>query len=351
MKREIEISSNYYDDTYFTIIRVKCFEIHYGNHIKFANIKFKNLPSNGDKANEIAKKYMKIIIEDSPNLYEMEAKYNQNTHIMEINYRTIDDKDLDFCMINYALNNNSFKTTHDVIPFLTESHINDNIDEISLYQVVRLINDTRKKYYNSLNNFIDLCNKRIEKNEENEKIKHIEYISKYHFKIILINDTELHLYNNHNDWKFDDSSLEQYFYLLGKINNLLPMFLKHHQEFEHITKETNSVRIKSSNLPFSPLIHPITSNYILKLDTVIDGKPERLFSMFDFNKYSYSIDSGIILSNTIDNEENILKNIQVNIKDCPSWMQPYLTKMREDELAKPKNDIKQLTKEMKETNE
>ena len=52
----------------------------------------------------------------------------------------------------------------------------------------------------------------------------------------------------------------------------------------------------------------------------------------DSFKYSYNVNSNSVLEVLRDNEDKVLKNIFVNISDCPEWMQEELHSLRINQL-------------------
>lgn len=73
-----------------------------------------------------------------------------------------------------------------------------------------------------------------------------------------------------------------------------------------------------------------------------DGVSIEHFNLFTLsydimkNEFDYSQVPSTILNIIYKKEEVLFEKIYLPIKKCPEWMQPYLTKIREDELAKPK---------------
>ena len=64
------------------------------------------------------------------------------------------------------------------------------------------------------------------------------------------------------------------------------------------------------------------------------------------NEYSYQCNSNSILEVLRGNEENILKNIFINISDCPEWMQEQLHSLRINQLQEEQRKFEEAQKRL-----
>lgn len=290
------------------------------------------------------------IVKDNPNIYFDSINYDHKLILLNIKYRSQKGEKLNLDAIQQKLNQDFFHNMTDLSNELKTERGNTDINQISLFNVYKLINDIKKKYNESEAEYLAKYNKLITRTDL--KIIKMTYTKSDTIEIVFNNGATAVFQKTNTanpDWTlYSSCSYNQQLIILGLIAPDLNLFEKHTEKFKEKTESTDKI-IKSSNSPFNVELLHILSNQLIRINALFNNQNNTLFSIFADGEYSYSINSGIVLSNIIDNEQNILKNIYVNINECPEWMIPYLKQIREDELAEPKyiSDNKKLVMENK----
>lgn len=221
---------------------------------------------------------------------------------------------------------------------LLVSKDNKENNNISLYEIVKLMKEELKKYDRMIKSyesyFSNFINSKYNCNC-NVIIQGFDY-SKNELKISLL---------YYNDWfNVTFSKNDRILYIKEstshKIKNILlelkTEIAKLYDEFfkytEYFEQETYNVRSANSKFLINISRHRISIFNKQKTNNL--NKYFELYLTSDTEVYNLNCSSNNILCSLQEKEKRIFQKIFVKIKDCPKWTHEKLYKIREKQLAK-----------------
>lgn len=215
---------------------------------------------------------------------------------------------------------------------------NKDFDCISLYDVAelmkkvyhtyknvesrynKLFNYMVKSHFGSSSNFI-ICDFDYDKNELHASFNYIGDL--YEDIVFSKKDGYLYIFKSESCWS------KEVFDVLGFE---LSKFYDEMMNFSVCKKEKN-YGLSSVNSNFLADISFYGVGIFPNLSTKSFKNDFGMFSYSYCDTYKYDCNSRTVISAFEGKESAIFKNIFVKISDCPKWCQPFLGKIRQDQLA------------------
>ncbi len=217
-----------------------------------------------------------------------------------------------------------------IIKQIIESDENEKKEYISLNSVVNILKIDKYKYEELLSNGVERLEYYTYLEVKSLKLNYYELI----FSLIINNENQKFRFERKNDdWYVDFKNSN---HLATKVSaRIAPVTKK-------IEKECKNSFMFCNYLASHEIQEIETINNPLKISLckrgIVIEYGELLSLHFDIesNEFEYDYVSNSITSLLYNNEEILLNRLYVPINKFPSYIQPYLKQIREDELAKPK---------------
>ncbi len=237
---------------------------------------------------------------------------------------------------------NSYVQKQDLITLLTNvkdvKNDNNNENVVSIYTIYKIIENLSKNIELKKNDFENQLKERLNFSKtiyikyENEKIR-ISYESGFSTKLYFFSENFGDVFVDSEDYgrdyrSYTTSACE----ILSSSYDILEQLFKFYKEIDiYMTEEKV---LKSIDDKFNVLV---SFNSLVVSKSTYQCRQKNTFEI-KTNNIQRTItnlsNSSKILTLTKGNEVNILKNVYVNINECPTWLQNGLIQARDKELYK-----------------